>query len=285
MESTRQLEPLQDLYGNATGTDIPLPPRLAQLYGSLAFPFPTHGPYVITNFVESLDGIISLSLPGRMGGGEISGRNSHDRMVMGLVRAVADAVIITSTSLSVARRLLWTAATIFPDLENDYGALRKSIGLETPPLHVVVTGTGEVDVQHRVLVSGEVPAMLLTTEVGADEARRRGLRSDIPVQTVKSSGELGGREIVRAISAYLPDSRILLSEGGAQLLGSFLVDDSLDELFLTIAPQVVGRSSESPRTGLVEGHILAPDQPRWGELVSLKRAGNLLFTRYRFGSG
>ena len=35
---------------------------------------------------------MSLGLPDQSGGGEISGFNRHDRMVMGLLRAVASAV-------------------------------------------------------------------------------------------------------------------------------------------------------------------------------------------------
>ena len=50
-------------------------------------------PHVIGNFVTSLDGVVSLGIPGKAGGGEISGFNPHDRMVMGLLRAAADAVV------------------------------------------------------------------------------------------------------------------------------------------------------------------------------------------------
>ncbi len=278
----QKLEPLQELYSMQEGTEIRLPGRLAELYGTFAVQFPANRPYLVSNFVESLDGIISLNIPGREGGGEISGRNPHDRMVMGLVRALADIVIITSTSLRVARKLLWNAETIYPELDDDYQEVRQELGLEPEPLHVVVTGSGMVDVQHRVLESDEVPAALLTTEVGAAEARRRGLRKGVPILVAKAEGELSGREIIQTVTHYRPNSRLLLSEGGAHLLGTFLEENCLDELFLTVAPQVVGQSSTARRTSLVEGHVLAPDQARWSELVSLKRGGNMLFLRYRF---
>ena len=59
----------------------------------------------------------------------------------------------------------------------------------------------------------------------------------------------------------------------------------LDELFLTLAPQVAGRDASAERPGLVEGRIFAPDTPVWGELVEVRRAGEHLFLRYAFPSG
>ncbi|MGH2503560.1 MAG: hypothetical protein ACRDID_13720, partial [Ktedonobacterales bacterium] len=58
----------------------------------------------------------------------------------------------------------------------------------------------------------------------------------------------------------------------------------LDEQFLTIAPQLVGRDDQYHRLGLIEGQRLAPTQPRWARLVSARRAGSFLFLRYAFTS-
>ncbi len=182
----------------------------------------------------------------------------------------------------MAHKQVWTGEAIYPDLKDDYQQLRQELGLEPRPLHYVVTGSGRIDVQHRVLSSGEVPAAVITTNAGAAEARRRGLREDVPILVARDHGELSGREIIQAITNYRPHCRLLLSEGGAHLLGTFLTENCLDELFLTVAPQLAGQSREVRRTSLVEGHVLAPDQPRWGELVSLKRGGDILFMRYRF---
>ena len=68
------------------------------LYGRLQFPPHPHRPYIIGNFVTTLDGVVSLSIPGHEGGGDISGFNQHDHLVMGLLRAIADAVIEGSYS-------------------------------------------------------------------------------------------------------------------------------------------------------------------------------------------
>ena len=48
----------------------------------------------LANFVTTLDGVVSLGIPGQAGGGPISGENVHDRLLMGLLRVVSDAIIV-----------------------------------------------------------------------------------------------------------------------------------------------------------------------------------------------
>src|SRR5438045_9520121 len=93
------LTPLESLFDMERGQDLPLPPDLATLFGRLQFPPHLHRPYIIGNFVTTLDGVVSLGEPGYSRGGEISGSNQHDRMVMGLLRAIADAVIVGAGTL------------------------------------------------------------------------------------------------------------------------------------------------------------------------------------------
>jgi riboflavin biosynthesis pyrimidine reductase len=52
----------------------------------------------------------------------------------------------------------------------------------------------------------------------------------------------------------------------------------LDELFLTVAPQVAGRGGQ-PRRGLAEGAAFLPEAAPWFDLESVKRAGHHLFLR------
>jgi riboflavin biosynthesis pyrimidine reductase len=66
-------------------------------------------------------------------------------------------------------------------------------------------------------------------------------------------------------------------------MGDFFAEQCLDELFLTLAPQVAGRDAARDRPGLVAGHSFAPERPLWGTLVGVKRAGSHLFLRYAFG--
>ena len=63
-------------------------------------------------------------------------------------------------------------------------------------------------------------------------------------------------------------------------MGQLVDADLLDELFLTIAPQLAGRGS-GERLGLVEGIGLEPPEARWQALTSVRRSRDHLFLRYR----
>ena len=93
-----------------------------------------------------------------------------------------------------------------------------------------------------------------------------------------SDPELSGEEIARRCADL--GARLVLTEGGPHLFGRILEADRVDELFLTLAPQLVGRSGEG-RLGLVEGLGLPAAEARWQDLVSLRRSGDHLFLRYR----
>jgi riboflavin biosynthesis pyrimidine reductase len=75
----------------------------------------------------------------------------------------------------------------------------------------------------------------------------------------------------------------ILVEGGPHLMGDFLAENLLDDLFLTLSPQIAGREAGSERPGLVEGRVFAPTNPLWGTLSDVRRGGSHLFLRYGFG--
>ena len=68
-----------------------LPEGLRDLYdGDLPFSAsPAQRPYVIGNFVSTLDGVVSFKVKGHSGGKAISGSDSGDRFIMGLLRALS----------------------------------------------------------------------------------------------------------------------------------------------------------------------------------------------------
>jgi riboflavin biosynthesis pyrimidine reductase len=87
--------------------------------------------------------------------------------------------------------------------------------------------------------------------------------------------------ILEAVNAVRRCDRILV-EAGPQLMGDFLAEHYLNELFLTLAPQIAGRDSSVERPGFVVGKLFAPEHPLWGTLISVRRAGSHLFLRYAF---
>ncbi len=276
------LAPLQDLFDATAGNDVALPSELASLYGRLRIPRHAGRPHVIGNFVTSLDGVVSLGIPGKAGGGEISGFNPHDRMVMGLLRAAADAVVIGAGTLRASSPdHVWTAEYIYPPLADAYRELRAALGKPEPPLNVVVTGSGDIDLDRCLFRSAAVPSLIVTTDAGARRLRDHGLPPSARVEVASGAAPLSARAVLETISRAR-ESQLVLVEAGPRLMSDFFAEHLLDELFLTLAPQVTGRDGEIERPGLVSGKLFAPEHPVWGKLVGLKRGGDHLLLRYAF---
>lgn len=274
--------PLESLFDQAQGQALPLPEELLTLYGPLRFPLRADQPYLIGNFVSTLDGVVSLSIPGRSGGGPISGSNPYDHLVMGLLRAVADAVIVgAGTFRDTAPSHRWTAEYIYPPLAEAYRQLRRNLGKTEPPLNVIVTVRGEINLDLPIFQSGDVPVLLITTTQGEERLRTQPVPSSVQIAAVQHTGVLSARSIVQAV-CEARSCQIILHEGGPKLLGDFLAEQLLDEQFLTLAPQIAGRDASMQRPGLIEGRLFAPEHPLWGSLVSVKRGGSHLFLRYAF---
>ncbi|HEX9015571.1 MAG TPA: dihydrofolate reductase family protein [Chloroflexota bacterium] len=278
------IPPLDTLLDASEGVAAPLPETLERLYGPLIVPGQGAGPWSYGNFVTSLDGVVSLNEQNLAGGGEISGYDQHDQAVMGLLRALADAVVVGAGTLRAVPQHLWTAGYICPPLAEEFARLRSALGKPSQPLNVIVSGRGEVDLRLPVFASGEVDALIVTTGEGAKRLEGRKLPATTKVAAVRTDGEVLAREVMEAI-AEVREAKTVLVEGGPHLIGSFFAEELLDDLFLTLSPQVAGRTRESARPGLVEGVLFAPYRPLWAELASVRRGGNHLFLRYRFPRG
>ena len=72
----------------------------------------------------------------------------------------------------------------------------------------------------------------------------------------------------------------VLVEGGPALIGSFLKENFLDEIYLTIAPKIFGSDPKKTLT-LVEGILFKPEKIKNFRLVSVKKVGDELFLKYR----
>jgi riboflavin biosynthesis pyrimidine reductase len=284
--TTRSLpvEPLETLLETRRGPALPLPPRLARLYGHLRMPGSRARPCVFSNFVTSLDGVVSLSEKGHASGGDISGSSAQDRMVMGLLRAIADVVVIGSGTLAADRRHVWTADAIFPALADDYRRLRQALGYASSPLNVVVSGSGGVDLRLPVFASGDVPAMIITTSSGEKRLLKQKVPDTVAIRAIRHNAKgIPPQAILDEVCRASAGKRILV-EGGPHLLGDFYAARLLDEQFLTLAPQVAGREASDHRLSLVMGKHFAPRDAHWGKLIDVRQGGSLLFLRYAFAS-
>ena len=263
------MEALQVLVDEAAGPRLPLPPGLELLYGG---ELKMAVERLYANFVISIDGVVALGDRAISSGPALSGRSEADRFVMGLLRAVAGAVLIGGGTLRDDPGHLWTADYIFPAGSSDFARLRRALGLDERPQLVVVTGSGSIDPSERALDQG---ALVLTTEAGAARLRGR-LPERCRVQVLGDDFT-----ILQALAAVRAEGhRRILSEGGPQILTQLVATGSLDELFVTLSPVLAGRADQIRRLGLLEGLALPPQRLRWVRLLSARRHQAHLLLRY-----
>jgi riboflavin biosynthesis pyrimidine reductase len=205
-------------------------------------------------------------------------------MVMGLLRAAADAVVIGAGTLRAVPQHRWTAERVYPKLAPAYRELRARRRMENEPLNVIVSASGELDLGLPVFRSGEVHVLIVTTHRGAQRLRRAAPPPWVAVVDAGAGPHLSARSILAAVERARAGPLVLV-EGGPHLLGDFLEAGRLAELFLTVAAQVAGRDASHPRLSLVEGRAFAPDRPRPASLCDLRRAGDLLLLRFDFATG
>jgi riboflavin biosynthesis pyrimidine reductase len=273
------LEPIETLFDRGIGQPIELPPELSRIVGTMRLPDPGDRPLVIGNFVSSIDGVVSLASGLGPGGSEISGGNPHDRALMGLLRALADVVVVGAGTVRSTPQHAWTPTSVYPSLASEYQELRRSLGRSPLLQRAVVTASGNVDPTWTLFREPPLPTWVLTSTTGKGRVEQLGDVDRIRAVATTDEATVTARAIVGE-SARALAARVVLVEGGPHLLGQFIEEKLLDELFLTLAPQIAGRDDSVSRPGLVSGHVFAPAEPRWGTLVGVKQGGSFLFLRY-----
>jgi riboflavin biosynthesis pyrimidine reductase len=263
------LAPFDILYEAEGLSAYALPTDLKHLYGRLGFSTPV----VYSNFVSSVDGVVTLgSKPSA--GSVISGKYPADRFLMGLLRACADAVVIGAGTLRATPGHLWTPAHVFPELATEFIALRSALGRSAEPALVVLTASGKIDFAHPALKRG---ATVVTTVAGA-KAMGGKLPKTCEVVTMGKGKALDLGLAVKELRGR--GHQVLLTEGGPHVVGQMIEANLLDEVFLTVSPVMAGRDKEE-RFGMVEGVELLPGKGAWSKLLSARRHGDYLFLRYR----
>jgi riboflavin biosynthesis pyrimidine reductase len=282
------MEPIRTLFATeaAEPSGAVLPDGLRDRYdGNLSFPpSPDGRPYLIANFVSTLDGVVSFNLPGQSEGAEISGSNQEDRFIMGLLRASADAVMVASGTLqATGPQASWLPESVYPAAKDLYDKYRNEVLRKTEfPLIVVVTGTGQLDLTSAVFHTPRTRVLILTTEQGTQrllQSRSEALAS-VEVKALSTVETRISPSEILTLLRHEYGVELLLHEAGPTLFGEFLEGGFVDELFLTVAPQIAGRAANHPRPGLVENAQFSPATAPWSKLLSAKKAGEHLFLRY-----
>lgn len=279
---------IRTLFDRGEGHSEPaLPSGLRDLFdGDLDFRTSTaERPFVLANFVSTLDGVVSYEIEGHAGGSSISGSDPADRFIMGLLRASADAIVVGARTVHDADpQSLWIPEYTYPDAKHLYAGYRENVLHKSEyPLLVVVSGSGKLELGRAIFRTPGVRTVVITTSAGRDALAKAGA-STLPTVQIYALDTNGGviapLEILRLLYVELGVRRVL-HEGGPTLFGQFMAAEAVDELFLTLSPQIAGRTSDAMRPALVQGVEFMPACAPWFQLLSVKQSADHLYLRYQ----
>ncbi|MBA2713842.1 MAG: dihydrofolate reductase family protein [Rubrobacteraceae bacterium] len=192
--------------------------------------------------------------------GKASGIGSKaDRRVMRTLRSRADGVIIGGGTLR---------------------AERLSLGLDAEdprarPLAIILTNTGEVPLARNLILDERQRVLVLLAEGAAKGAEWR-IGDIAEVRRIPTTS--GVIDLAQALKTLKSDYNVsrLLVEGGPTLNHALISSNLADELFLTLAPTLLGKSTpDKPPTA--SGTIVEPRNLR---LLSAYLQADELFLRY-----
>jgi 2,5-diamino-6-(ribosylamino)-4(3H)-pyrimidinone 5'-phosphate reductase len=240
---------------------------IAGLYLSLTLPEPPPDrPFVYINMVASVDGKITVE------GSERGLGSAADKRLFYELRAHADAVLDGANTARISG-----ASPRLPD--PDLIAWRRARGLSDQPLGVLITASADFRLDTTFFTSNSFEAVVFVADTAPAERVARLRETGRPVHLVPA-----GRQAVAAMARILHDAygvRRLLCEGGGTLNAELVHLGLADELFLTLAPKIVGgRGNLTP----VEGEPFGRDDMPRLDLVSWHHypPTGEVFTRWRF---
>jgi riboflavin biosynthesis pyrimidine reductase len=234
--------------------------QIAELLAGLAFAeqAPPDRPYVVANFVTSADG--RATFQGRTG--QLG--DEGDLEVFRALRREVDAVLAGTGTLRAEQY-----GRILKNPESR--ERRRQRGLAPEPLACTVTRSGDVPWDIPLFAEPEAEVVVFSgTEIDVP-----GVAAQVEVVILDPPDLASALRHLRTHRQV----RALLCEGGPALLAALVRERVLDELFLTLVPQLTGGGTGPALT-------TGPELPELREMElagALERAGSL-FLRYRLRS-
>ncbi|AJW39222.1 pyrimidine reductase family protein [Rhodococcus sp. 15-725-2-2b] len=188
-----------------------------------SYPTQLDRPWIRTNFVASIDGSVTAE-------GKSAGLGTPaDARLFGILRELCDAVLVGA---GTARAENYGGVSLSAEAK----ARRVAGGLEPVPTIVVVTASGSIDADSRLVTDADVQPVVLTS-AAADSSTVAALRSAGATVIGVSGESVSTGDIVATLSDL--GFRRILCEGGPGLFGQLVSDGAADELCLTTSPMLV----------------------------------------------
>ena len=221
-----------------------------------------HRPFIYTSFVMSMDGKIQVNKDGYWPIG-----SDADLEHFIYLRSKADVILAgKNTATKFGRRTIERIHTGFEELRVQEGKTGK---VE----YAVITSNPDEELVNALKNSFGYKPLLISNSKNVEEFGNQFRTEYLPAD---------GRLDPVAVSHLLfkKGLRDVFLDGGPGLLTPFLQAGLVDEIFLTIAPKIIGEEQGSSIT-MVEGHLFPSDKlPMWN-LLSSQKVGDEIFLRYR----
>jgi 5-amino-6-(5-phosphoribosylamino)uracil reductase len=214
-------------------------------------------PYTIANFVASVDGRATIDGLSR----KLS--DPGDRDLFRSLRERADAVLVGTGTLAAENY-----GRMLPQAERR--ERRTASGRPAEPLVATVTNSGALPLEIP-LFSDPDANVVVFSPAPPDTSHVAATVIHEPITSLADALETLGRDY---------GVHLLLCEGGPTLFGTLVRERLVDELFLTLAPKLVGGASGP---GVASGP--PPEAPARLELAGVLERDSTLFLRYRFPEG
>lgn len=218
-------------------------------------------PFIALNMVSSIDGKITSG--GKLQPGSLG--SAFDRYTMNVIRSHFDAILAGGNTIRDHPFYLGVP----PELENQ----RSSKGLAPQPLTILMTKSGKLDPNTPLFKNPPRPPIIITTTQGA-QALPKLIKEQSTIEIFREDESL--ESVIKLLLTKYHVKRLLV-EGGPNINYQFLKAKLFDELFLTLAPHLVGATADLTMV-MGEGVLRKPAQIT---LLSALPHNNELYLRYK----
>jgi riboflavin-specific deaminase-like protein len=215
----------------------------------------TDRPWVALNMASSADGRATV-------GGKSGGLGSEaDRRQFAALRREVDCVLVGTGTLATER---------YGSIIRDPAAREERVhaGRTLEPVCCIVTRSGRLPLDIPLFHD---PEQVIAVYTGSPIALE-GVQADVDVD--RAQHELSFSSVLHDLRTRY-GVRVVLCEGGPRVAGAMIAEDLVDEIFLTLAPMLVGGNGVK---NVIESAEADPPVPL--ELVRVLESEGYLFLRY-----
>ncbi len=220
-------------------------------------------PKVIANFALSLDLRASTREHSATGFG-----SAEDKQLLRSIRAMGDAVLAGAGTVRTDRMSMGIS-------DDTLVRQRVARGQAEQPLRVIVSNSGRLDATWPLWEKPYGAVHIFTTRAMPEEVRTA-LRENASLHIAESDAV--NLQAMMEELAHDHGVGVVVCEGGPTLMRGLLEQALVDELYVTLCPQVFGGREAAGLTGTVKEFL--PEELQ-AELVSMRTEGEEAYLHYR----